>query len=216
MSTPVKNVLALILILAALAAGVFLSLQMKPSQSKDDQARSISGLMWPNPKVLQEFDLLDQNGEAFNLDRLKEHWSLLFFGYTRCPDICPATMTLMNDITLTLKAENQPTPQIVFISVDPDRDNQSLLKDYMAYFNPDFIGATADPEKLHVLLKQLGILSMKVKQEGSSEYLVDHSASLLLVDPEGQLLSVFSAPHNADEIRERYLNIRQFFENEGE
>ena len=98
------------------------------------------------------------------------------------------------------------------MSVDPESDTQPMLKDYMAYFNPDFVGVTGDQTSLAAFQKQLGILSMKINQTEDGEYLMDHTASIILIGPNAELLSFYSAPHEADHIREHYLAVRGFLE----
>lgn len=212
MSSLLKTLFILILIIAALAGGVFLSLMLEPKQSDESLARTIPGLMWPNPKTLTPFTLTDQHNQAFTLDSLKSNWSLLFFGYTRCPDICPATMAMMNGMVKSLDEADKPAPQIVFISVDPERDTPTVLKDYMAYFNPEFIGLGGETDQTNGLLKQLGILSMKINEQDNGEYLMDHTASIILINPKGELLSIYSPPHDPAQIREHYLAVRRFLE----
>lgn len=219
MNSILKVLLVLVTLSLALASGVLLSLKMgepgKLTAVDTESTSNIPGLMWPAPKKLSPFQLIDQHGQPFDLSRLKGQWSLMFFGYTHCPDICPATMTLLNTVVKDLEKNQRTIPQIVFISVDPERDTQQHLNEYTSYFNPEFIAATGTGEQLSALTRQLGILSMIIPEEATSEqqnYLVDHTASILLIDPDAQLLSIFSAPHAQDEIVQRYVMIRDFIE----
>lgn len=195
-----------------IAASLLLNSRHPPPQS----ANNIRGLMWPHPKALQGFQLQQSNGKAFTLQSLKGHWSFLFFGYTHCPDVCPTTLAMLNQVDRLL--EQAPGPknrQFVFISVDPERDTLPVLKQYVSYFNPAFIGATGSLEQLPSLTRQLGILYVKVPQKNSKDYLVDHSASILLIDPQGQVVGIFSTPHQAKNIAERFLRIQQFIDEQG-
>jgi len=213
-----KKLVPILLALTALIAGLLLSQTLnKPSNIPPQTQHQIPGLLWPNPKQITPFQLTDQNGEPFDHENLKGHWSMIFFGYTHCPDICPTTMTLMNSIVSELSDEKQPTPQIIFVTVDPDRDTQEHLADYVAYFNPAFLGLTGSEENIAALTKQIGILSMKIPDEYStdeSEYLMDHSASILLIGPKARLIGIFSAPHNKVDIKHRYLAMRNFIDNQ--
>ncbi|MEE9493951.1 MAG: SCO family protein [Gammaproteobacteria bacterium] len=156
----------------------------------------------PEGRAIQPFQLSTGSGEAFTLENLKGHWSFLFFGYTHCPDICPTTL---QDLAASIKImastpSSTMIPQVVFISVDPERDNGQQLSDYVQYFNNDFIGVTGSENELLALSRQLGIIYARVEEKSSEDYLVDHSAALLLFDPEGHFRAVFGAPHKADNI----------------
>lgn len=217
---PVFKVLLVILTLSlALVSGVLLYLKLGDpgiiAAGQKKAASSIPGLMWPSPKKLSPFQLTDHKGQPFDLNRLKGQWSLLFFGYTHCPDICPTTMTLLNAVVNDLEKKQQAIPQVIFISVDPGRDTQQHLNQYISYFNPGFIAVTGTEENLSAFTRQLGILSMKITDQANNnqqDYMVDHSASILMIDPDAQLLSIFSAPHAQDEIVQRYVMIRNFIE----
>ena len=140
---------------------------------------------------------------------------MMFFGYTHCPDICPTTMTLLDSVVKDLAEQKEPEPQVIFVTIDPDRDTQNQLADYVAYFNPAFAGLTGSEENISTFTKQLGILSMKVSNQGSTneaDYLMDHSSSILLLDPQARLVGIFSAPYNKTDIKQRYLSIRDFID----
>ncbi len=212
-----KKLVPILLALVALVAGVLLSQSLiKPDNIVQTR---IPGLLWPNPKQITPFQLIDQNAESFDLESLKGYWSMVFFGYTHCPDVCPTTMTLMNSIVNELSTENEPAPQVIFVTVDPARDTQKHLAEYVTYFNPTFLGLTGSEENIMKLTKQIGILSIKIPSQNltnnpinNSEYLMDHSASILLIDPKARLIGIFSAPHIKDDIKKRYLTMRNFIE----
>jgi protein SCO1/2 len=160
----------------------------------------------PEPRVIADFALVDQDGNAFTLDDLRGKWSLLFFGFTHCPDVCPSTLY---DLQLVHKGVRQdsgngpPSHQVLFVSVDPERDTPEKLGEYVSYFDPDFIGVTGSQQQLAPLTRQLGIAyRIEEHEAGSAQYGVDHSASILVTDPEGRLHGVFPAPHDAGTIVE--------------
>ena len=218
MNPSLKKLFPVLLALLALVAGVLLSQNINKKDPATTLTQSkIPGLLWPNPKQITPFQLIDQNAENFDLERLKDQWSMIFFGYTHCPDICPTTMTLMNAVVSELSTEKEPTPQVIFVTVDPDRDTQEHLAEYVTYFNPTFIGLTGSEESIAGLTKQIGILSMKIPNKDAadeSDYLVDHSASILLIGPQSRLIGIFSAPHSKADIKQRYLAIRSFIDNQ--
>jgi protein SCO1 len=196
--------------LLGLAAGA-LTYQVLPG--KQAQRPNIPGLLWPESKPLEAFSLEDQHGNAFDLARLKGKWSFLFFGYTHCPDVCPVTLEVLKNAARLMR-QGSSTPQdiqIAFVSVDPERDTKQHLREYLAYFDTTFLGVTGSKDKLDALTKQLGILYFTGKADAEGNYLVDHTASVLLIDPRGHLVAVFGAPHEAEEMAARFEKIRAYF-----
>ena len=161
-------------------------------------------MVLPEPRVIADFALVDDAGAPFMLDNLRGHWSLMFFGYTHCPDVCPSTLydlKLVHEKLEQLNGDGAPGHQILFVSVDPERDTPEQLKKYVDYFHSDFIGVTGPQEQLAPLTMQLGIAYRIDEHEaGSEQYNVDHSVSVLLMDPQGHLHGVFPAPHDADKM----------------
>lgn len=175
-------------------------------------SNTIPGLLWPDPKSLRPFATIDQDQQVFGLEQLKGKWSFLFFGFTHCPDICPLTMATMNQIYEDMnKANDAEDVQMVFVSVDTKRDDSQQLKNYVDYFNPDFVGLGGTKEQVASLARQIGVAYFVNEKNDDGDYLVDHSASVFLIDPEGRLLAVFSAPHKADDMQQRFQQIRQFY-----
>ena len=212
-----NKTIPILLALTGLVGGILLSLSLNNSGRVANPV-DIPGLLWPNPKKISDFQLTDQNADTFDLEKLKGHWSMIFFGYTHCPDICPTTMTLLDSVIKDLTENNEKKlslPQIIFVSIDPKRDTQEHLAEYITYFNPAFYGLTGSEQNISSLTKQLGILYMKItnKDPGNiNDYLMDHSSSILLLDPEARLVGIFSAPHNKIEIEKKYLAIREFID----
>jgi protein SCO1/2 len=161
-------------------------------------------MVLPEPRVIADFALVDDEGTPFSLDRLHGHWSLIFFGYTHCPDVCPSTLydlKLVHEKLGQLNGDPASGHQVLFVSVDPERDTPEQLNQYVSYFHPDFIGVTGPPEQLAPLTMQLGIAyRIEEHEAGSTQYNVDHSVSVLLMDPQGRLHGVFPAPHDADKM----------------
>jgi protein SCO1/2 len=150
-------------------------------------------------KPLPAFALQGPRGEFRNAN-LVGQWNFMFFGYTQCPDICPTALTLMKDVKAAL-AGKQGTPapgfQVVFVSVDPQRDTLRLLGEYMAAFDPSFVGITGADAALLPLAKNLGVYYQRNDTTDKRHYTVDHSAAIYLIDPQGRLAAVFSPPQDA-------------------
>ncbi|HFE32713.1 MAG TPA: SCO family protein [Gammaproteobacteria bacterium] len=169
----------------------------------------------PEPLPLQDFSLTDQYGQPFTLDRLKGKWSFVFFGYTSCPDICPTTLHEMASIAdILANKKRDDNIQFVFISVDPDRDSIELLKDYMGYFNPTFIGLTGRQSDIDALTQQLNILTIRNPPDSSGNYQVNHTSSIMLIDPKRRWFASFSPPLNDKRIAEQFALLRDFYRQE--
>ena len=172
----------------------------------------IPGFLWPQPKALTAFSLADHNGQPFNLDHLKGRWTFLFFGYTYCPDVCPLTLSVLADVEkrLAQASKNLEPTQVAFVSIDPGRDTHERLRQYVQYFSHDFLGVTGEEKQVTGLTRQLGIVHIASKPGPSGDYLVDHTASVLLTDPEARLVAIFGLPHDAETIANRFMAIRGF------
>ncbi|VAW51727.1 Cytochrome oxidase biogenesis protein Sco1/SenC/PrrC, thiol-disulfide reductase involved in Cu(I) insertion into CoxII Cu(A) center [hydrothermal vent metagenome] len=152
--------------------------------------------------------LTKDDGSTFVLDDLKGEWHLLFFGYTHCPDVCPVTMGVAAQAKKIAEANNHIFPQVIFVSVDPDRDKVEMLADYVQYFDKDFIGVTGDSALIKALTLQLSVVYLKMAAEaGSDNYLVDHSSALLLLNPEGKLVAFMNPPHDPKTILKDFQTV---------
>jgi protein SCO1 len=167
------------------------------------------------PRPIGPFHLQDQGGSAFDQERLKGAWSFLFFGYTHCPDLCPMTLLVLKEVREKLEQSGDRaghalrSTQFVFVSVDPARDSLQDLKSYVSYFSPHFIGVTGSESALRSLASRLHIFYRQVERPGADGYMMEHSGSILLVDPQGRLYATFPAPHHASELAATYLDIRK-------
>ena len=149
-------------------------------------------------RALPEFELMDHNRQPLTRDSLRGQWSLLFFGFTHCPDICPISLQALADMYKAIDdADVSDAIQIYFVSVDPGRDTPEVLTEYVNYFNPTFIGATAPLEVLTPLTRSLGIAhAIRNRTETSADYDVEHSAAIVLINPQAEYAGLFSAPHD--------------------
>lgn len=168
-----------------------------------------SGTRIDQPQGLPEFHLTDGSGHPFTNHSLKGHYSFLFFGYTHCRGICPLTMTMLTQLYKQLKTEKLPLPQIVFITLDPKRDKQKVINNYVKAFNPAFKGVTGPLVGIQQLSKQMGVVYIKAQQNNPQDknYQIDHSGTLYLINPAGQLIAVFSPPHEKDIIVQDYKSL---------
>lgn len=193
----IQFILLAIAVAALSAAAGFSLWQLNQARQ---QAALTSLVVLPEPRALGDFSLVDQHGEPFSIERLRGRWSLVFFGFTYCPDICPSTLYDLRQVSDTLAEgdASEAAPQVVFVSVDPERDSPERLGEYVSWFGPDFAGVTGAPEQLLPLAQRIGV-AYRIQEHapGSQDYSVDHSASVFLTDPQGRLHGVFPAPVDA-------------------
>ena len=173
----------------ALCAGIVGALYIAPP-SIDSQPEYFQ--TYPEPRALSPFELTSHAGDVFDNASLKGQWSLVFVGYTFCPDICPTTMAELSGIYPELKALNTVKPiRVVFVSVDPNRDSIERLSEYVSYFNEEFIAVTGEHKVLFPFVRNLGMMYAIAESTDNPNYLVDHSASVVLVDPKARVIGRF-------------------------
>ena len=187
----------MIIAVLATAAGIwFARLVLQRTVVEDELAAT----RFPVAREIQPFELVDHNHAVFNNAALQQRWSFLFFGYTYCPDVCPTTLSVLNSIAQRLQDVDEDI-RFVMVTVDPQRDTPERLAEYVTYFNGDFLGVTGSDQELEQLTRQLGILYNRVESEnGSENYLVDHTAAVFLFDPDGRYHAVFTPPLSAENI----------------
>ena len=202
----------------SLVVGFWLSQQMLINSNDTRIPKNLDATVLPNARPLLSFSLVDQDNQTFSPAQLKGQWSFLFFGFTNCPDVCPTTLKVMQSVWKTLSTKNGDAghPKLYFVSVDPDRDKPEILKQYVQYFNPEFNGVTGKLDELDKLTNQIGILYGydEKDDDNDQEYIVNHSAQLILVDPKGRMRAVISPPHIAKTIAANFQTIRTFYGDE--
>jgi len=147
-------------------------------------------------REISAFRLTDQHGRGFTPAALHGRWSLLFAGFTHCPDACPTTLALLATLDARLRADGNAV-QVVFLSVDPERDTTERLAAYVDHFNPRFVAVTGAKAQVDSLCRDLGIGYVQNPGAGG-DYTVDHSAALVLIDPQARVAGYFRPPHDAD------------------
>ena len=197
-----------IIMVLATAAGIWAARAVLDNKMAVDD---LAATRFPVAREIAPFELIDHNNAAFDNNALKQRWSFLFFGYTHCPDVCPTTLSVLNSVANRLQDLDEEI-RFVFVSIDPERDTPELLARYVSYFNGDFIGVTGSPEALEQLTKPLGIFSARMEADGAGNYLVDHTASVLLFDPDGRFHAVFSAPLSAGKISDDFRKMLKAYQ----
>ncbi|OGA09176.1 MAG: hypothetical protein A2W68_09585 [Betaproteobacteria bacterium RIFCSPLOWO2_02_64_14] len=197
--------------LAAILAGVWLAASDRENDSRARLLPDRVMTLFPVPKPLTAFALTDHQNRVFDLSRLKDKWSFLFFGFTHCPDICPTTLAILarardNIAKSVVGAEDV---QFVFISVDPNRDTAGKLRQYVDYFDTTFLGVTGNDVQIGNLARQLGAAYQVAFAPGMENYPVYHSTAVFLVDPRARYHAMFTPPLDAETISRRFKVLRQ-------
>jgi protein SCO1 len=172
----------------------------------------INGLyLLDTPRSIGDFELVDHHGAPFNRARLEGKWSLVFFGFTYCPDVCPTTMAFLNEFMASLEGTEAQDTQVVMVTVDPARDTVQQLAGYVPFFNPDFIGVTGNFLDIHRFATALNTPFRKVTGEGDN-YQIDHSANVVLINPRGDYHGFFKAPLDLAKMKTTYRSARFLWE----
>jgi protein SCO1/2 len=197
-----------LLLLVVFGMGIYAALVLTPPgyDARNEVAPNLSTqtkhMNWyPMPRALSEFTINKHTGENFSNSDLEGKWTLAFVGYTFCPDICPVTLAELNKIYPQLKKMEGESPlQIWFLSVDPKRDTVERLNEYINYFNPDFIATTGPHEQLFPLVRSMGMMYSMSESTDNPNYLVDHSASIVVINPNGRVIGRFKPKHVLGEL----------------
>ena len=200
------TLIAILLFMLVIVGGFVYRIQqprvMTPTEMK------VNGLyLLETPRNFDQLNLVDHHGQPFTRERLVGHWSLVFFGFTYCPDICPTTMAFLNRLVGELDGTEAEDTQVVMVSVDPARDTVEQLASYVPYFNPDFVGVTGEFLDVHRFATALNTPFRKVPGQ-EDDYLVDHSANVVLINPKGDYHGFFKAPLDLAKVKLTYRSAR--------
>ncbi len=188
-----KSFLTAIVLAIALSAGVFLAVRLNAPEEP------VAAFVLPESTPLPAFALQDQAGTAVDANTFRGYWNLVFFGFTHCPDICPATLQILAAAKRSLAdIAQEPLPRIVLVSVDPERDTPAAIGRYVDYFGDGNLGLTGSLDELKKLTSALGIYFAKQPADDDGNYVVDHSAAVLVVNPDAEFHALFSGPHLVD------------------
>ena len=149
-----------------------------------------------NPVAVKPFSLVDQNGAPFNLQSLKNHWSMIFIGFTTCPDVCPVTLGNLEAVRaeMGLRVSPERIPRIIFLAVDPARD-VPVLKEYLGYFHPQYIGISGEVNQIGSLINSLNAFyRLDKKHTDDNDYDVLHTAYVSLINPAGEMVAKLNPP----------------------
>ena len=172
----------------------------------------INGLyIFDTPRDPGAFTLLDHRGAPFTKESLKGDWTLLFFGFTHCPDICPTTMSFLAKLKKELETTEAADTQVVMVTVDPARDTPEVLAAYVPYFDATFTGVTGDFIKILSFARGFNAPFRKVTAPDGT-YELDHSANVVLINPRGDYHGFFKAPLDLAKAKVTYRSARYLWE----
>jgi len=221
-----KTKLFVRVLLLMLAASYFIHTLLKQNQTK---LPSINGVIIPHAKVVGPFSIIDHNNRNFSNQHLIGKWHLLSYGYTNCPDVCPTTLNVLVQLKQMLNTENKHDDlDVLFYSIDHERDTTKRLAEYLAFFDDDFLGLTYKKESVGEGLsfeKNLGMISVLTQSKDQQEieaygkYRVSHGYMLYLINPDGALQAVFRPTKGeasvnfftADKLYQDYISVRDYF-----
>lgn len=203
----VKFTILLLLACVALVSGLLWSYYLH--QDKQIDASRFHGTLLSQPRDIQFFELLGIDAQPFNNERLNGQWTMMFFGFTSCGYLCPTTMAELGKMARLLQERGvRSLPQVVMISIDPKRDDLNRLAHYVHTFHPEFYGARGDKSAIKRMTRELGIAYAKVAlkpEHGAETYDIEHTGTVLLFNPKGQLTAFFTGPHQASHLADDYL-----------
>ena len=200
-----RRVAIVALMLGVTAVAVLAARQFAPPRSALPFTERATVL--PQPKPLPRLSLVDERGEPFDGSAFRSHWTYVFFGFTSCPDICPTTPAVLTQVRRELR--DLPTswqPRVLLVSVDPARDDPGQLASYVSFFDSGFHAATGSDAALAQVAGAFGAAYARVEQ-ADGEYTMDHTASLFLVGPAGELVATSGPPHDAAALARDYRHI---------
>lgn len=205
------TVVVLVVFMLVVLAG-FINKITTPRMLNSMELRANGAYLFDQPRIFKDFQLTDHRGQPFSLAQLKGKWTLMFFGFTHCPDVCPTTLATLGKWMKQLDDAVLADTQVVLVTLDPTRDTVEKLAEYVPYFNPGFIGLTGDFLEIKRLANQLNIAFAKVVTDAeSNSYSVDHSANLVLINPYGHYHGFFKPPLESARLRLTYLSMRNQF-----
>ena len=206
----IRNTVICIIVFMALVICRFIWLMSQPVIMSKQELQVNGAVLLNTPRIFSDFELRDHRDQPFTAEQLRGQWSILFFAFSNCPDICPTTLSTLNDMYSKLSVEEQAKLQIVMVSLDAERDSVEKLADYVPYFNADFIGVTGNQHFVRRMAGELNIAYNRVPLEGDN-YTIDHSTQLLLINPKGDYHAFFKAPHSEIMLRQTWRSIDAVF-----
>ena len=203
-----RNIIFILLVLFTIT-GIFTYFQSLPSLL-EKKPSLITGKILVRPMEIDNFELIDQNNEVFNKKSLEGGWTVLFFGYTNCPDVCPTTIYKLAEIKNGIK-EDLPSANFntVLVTLDPDRDSSERLDEYIGYFDETMLGVTGTYENIQSFTSSLSVFYQRINKEEGYDF--NHTASIFVFDKDGSLFATMSPANTVGELESDFFTILNNF-----
>jgi protein SCO1/2 len=203
-----RNIIFILLVLFSIT-GIFTYFQSLPSLL-EKKPSLITGKILVRPMEIDNFELTDQNNEVFNKKSLEGGWTVLFFGYTNCPDVCPTTIYKLAEIKNGIK-EDLPSANFntVLVTLDPDRDSPERLDEYIGYFDETMLGVTGTYENIQSFTSSLSVFYQRINKEEGYDF--NHTASIFVFDKDGSLFATMSPANTVGELESDFFTILNNF-----
>jgi protein SCO1/2 len=210
----VRTTVLLCIAFVAIVLGALVYTVLREPLLDDAALREQGTFILQTPREIAPFALVDQHGDVFDNSSLLGHWSLLFFGYTSCPDICPVTLAVLAQMEKKLADAGDhdllDQLKVYLISVDPERDSAETLGKYVGAFSPRFMGVTGSRDAVAALATQLNVAFMKVPADNGG-YVIDHTGNVVVINPKGHYHAFIKLPHDADRTLLAYRSLARKF-----
>ena len=205
----IRATVLMCLALISIVVVLFVLKVLRTSSLDETALRELGVILLPTPRELIVDGLTTDSGEGFTTQTLTGAWTLLFFGFTNCPDVCPTTMA---ELGVAKRELVQKVPEVaqqmrvVLVTVDPDRDDPETLGRYVKAFSPDFVGVNGTRESIAKFATQVNVAFGKVP-DGEGGYTVDHSGNIVIINPCGHYAGFIKLPHKASTIRDAMISM---------
>ena len=204
-----RNIIFILLILTGIT-GLFTYFQSLPSLL-EKKPTLVSGKILARPMEIDRFELIDQKNEVFNNKSLEGGWTVLFFGYTNCPDVCPTTIYKLAEIKNELEEDLSSTSfNTVLVTLDPDRDSTDRLEEYIGYFDESMLGVTGTYENIQSFTSSLSVFYQRINKEEGYDF--NHTASIFVFNKDGSLFATMSPANTIGELTQDFYTILNNFE----
>lgn len=199
--------LTMFVFVASMAA--WWALERRPERDWASASPALRGFMWPVARPVADFELRDQQGRRFAASNLRGQWSLLYFGYLQCPDVCPTTLQALHGLSeLMAEPETRTTlPQMIFVTIDPGHDTAERIEGYLSHFDSRFIGLSGNAIQLENLTRSLGVMYAEYRDPNGVRSM-DHTTSIIVVDPHGNGVAALPAPHQPRTMLQQWEQLR--------
>ena len=203
-----RNIIFILFILFGIS-GLFTYFQSLPSLL-EKRPTLATGKILARPMEIDQFELIDQNNAAFNNKSLEGGWTVVFFGYTNCPDVCPTTIYKLAEIKNGIK-EDLPSANFntVLVTLDPDRDSAERLDEYIGYFDETMLGVTGTYENIQSFTSSLSVFYQRINKEEGYDF--NHTASIFVFDKDGSLFATMSPANTVGELESDFFTILNNF-----